>query len=622
MKLTGIKIDNLRGARSVAMTLTKPVTLVCGRNEAGKTSIAEAVVLALSCALPRSLLKKQAAELVSTGAKLASVSVAANAGGTMETEFSATIRASGAMKCDGWAAGPALPYVLDAQRMAGLQVDERRAFLFGLMGAPYNTEAVKAMILRRAGSSPAACAAVAAAVAAMKPGGFPAGERAAVEKAAQYRAEWRAITGEAYGAQKAEDWRPAHVDEPKEEHVDAARRGLATLVAAQETEREALGQARQVLQRVTTIRSDIESLTVASQRLSRAKTKLGADTASLAEWVERVRDLEARAGSAPKVGLVHDLARACALLVGIAGDSAGVAGYHMNGSVAEWGEFAGMDEARGALATYEQTHGKIGAAGDPVALAALPAARSSLQMMQRSIEASTRDHDGAVEAGRRLAHAEAELAKVGEVPSITAASERAAAADRAVEAQRKTLDGLLSAQGAARSAEATERKAREAHGLVTLWVSIAEALAPSGIPAELLASALDPLNRALAAGAEFAQWDRVEVLADMTIRSALMGTPYALMSESQQWRADAMIAACVAELSGVKLLILDRFDVLDVESRGDCLYWLDELVRAGRIDSVLLLGTLKAKPAAEALPENVEAFWIEGGVVAAQEAAR
>jgi hypothetical protein len=74
-----------------------------------------------------------------------------------------------------------------------------------------------------------------------------------------------------------------------------------------------------------------------------------------------------------------------------------------------------------------------------------------------------------------------------------------------------------------------------------------------------------------------------------------------------------MIAAAIAEISGLRLLVLDRFDVLDGKGREDAIYWLDGLAQDSAIDTALIFGTLKALPAG--LPETITPVWIEGGVV-------
>lgn len=157
----------------------------------------------------------------------------------------------------------------------------------------------------------------------------------------------------------------------------------------------------------------------------------------------------------------------------------------------------------------------------------------------------------------------------------------------------------------------TERAA-VLHKDIQQWDQIGSALAPDWIPGELLAEALGPINARLAKSSCSADWLRVVIAADMTI-TADGGRPYALLSESEKWRADAMISEAIAHLSGVRVLTLDRFDVLDLKGRDDLLYWLDELAENGDLDTALITGTLKGLPAR--LPERIDAHWIESGAV-------
>jgi hypothetical protein len=52
---------------------------------------------------------------------------------------------------------------------------------------------------------------------------------------------------------------------------------------------------------------------------------------------------------------------------------------------------------------------------------------------------------------------------------------------------------------------------------------------------------------------------RRAITPDMAITAE--GRAYSLLCESEKWRVDAMIAAAIAELSGVKVMMLDRMDV-------------------------------------------------------------
>jgi hypothetical protein len=83
---------------------------------------------------------------------------------------------------------------------------------------------------------------------------------------------------------------------------------------------------------------------------------------------------------------------------------------------------------------------------------------------------------------------------------------------------------------------------------------------------------------------------------------------YRLLSESERWRVDAMIAEAIAHLSGMRIIVLDRFDVLDQHGRGELLGWLDVLADQKEIDTALVFGTLKEPP--KGLPETIGVHWL------------
>jgi recombinational DNA repair ATPase RecF len=67
MKLTAIKTARFIGARDVDIALSSPVTLICGPNRSGKSSLAEAVRMALTGESVRVSLKKYYVRLVTEG---------------------------------------------------------------------------------------------------------------------------------------------------------------------------------------------------------------------------------------------------------------------------------------------------------------------------------------------------------------------------------------------------------------------------------------------------------------------------------------------------------------------------------------------------------------------------
>ncbi|NBF06071.1 hypothetical protein GV819_27670 [Pseudomonas sp. Fl5BN2] len=139
------------------------------------------------------------------------------------------------------------------------------------------------------------------------------------------------------------------------------------------------------------------------------------------------------------------------------------------------------------------------------------------------------------------------------------------------------------------------------------WTLIADLLAPDGIPGEILAGALKPFNDSLAKGSQVAGWPLVQITAG--------GRTYTLLSESERRRVDALLALAIAEHSGLRFLVLDRFDVLDpppLPARGQLFRLLMAANKAGTLDSAIVCGTLKEKPAK--LPSEINAVWIENGM--------
>ena len=65
------------------------------------------------------------------------------------------------------------------------------------------------------------------------------------------------------------------------------------------------------------------------------------------------------------------------------------------------------------------------------------------------------------------------------------------------------------------------------------------------------------------------------------------------MSKSERWRIDALLGAAVASLSGHRLLVLDEADMLQPSLRPALLGWLDALVTAGHIETVLVMATTR-----------------------------
>ncbi len=323
-----------------------------------------------------------------------------------------------------------------------------------------------------------------------------------------------------------------------------------------------------------------------AEQLDRAKAELD-------EYLPKVEALRLRAAGTARVGLVHDMA---AYL------------QAFNDSDPELVD----EELVALLARYEKEHGKLGAKIDTEAQAELPAHEQGLQVVQNRVRNLQRDLDSATQAKGQFdalapdAEAVDASAEIAEVEDMLAT----ARADR-TKAENQRLD-IVTATAARDAAASKTKQALAHHNDVMAWTKVADALAPDGIPAEMLLDALQPVNAALEQAAIDTDWRQVVIAPDMSITAA--GRPYQLLSESEQWRTDAMIAEVVAELSGLRILMLDRFDVLDMPGRAQCLEWLDSLAFNDVMDTVLLFGTLKALP--DNLADTIAAYWVEDGMIA------
>ena len=122
MKITNITIRNFVGARSVDLKITRPITLICGSNGSGKSSIAEAIRMALVGEPARVSLKKEYKNLITKG-QTAGYAVVKRDG-----ETSAITLPNGAHEHTGkpFQFPPsALNWVLDPGRLASVSSDDR-----------------------------------------------------------------------------------------------------------------------------------------------------------------------------------------------------------------------------------------------------------------------------------------------------------------------------------------------------------------------------------------------------------------------------------------------------------------------------------------------------------------
>jgi hypothetical protein len=568
MKITAIQAKNVIGARDVDVNLSRPVTLFCGANHSGKSSLSEAVRMALIGEPSRVSLKKNYQQLVTEGADVGYAVVEYDRGQSAITLPNGAHEHTGSRR-----PSELLPFVLDAQRFARLDANERRQFLFSLTGLSITGHEVTKRMIER-GCDAAKVEIIAPHLRA----GSDAAHKEAQTKAREAKAAWRAITGETYGAVKAATWKA-----PKQERADdklaPTMEALVRIEAQIETNTGTLGDMNGRAKRAAEQAGKLAELRAKAGGYARIAEKLKRDEAELKQWEAKV----AAAGKAAGQRMPDEPTYTCPSC------SVVLRHDHVDGALVEYTSPPPVDhDAAGRLREYQD----------------------AADLMRRCVANGKRDLAAADAAAQALA--EIEDAGLAEAPDAEEIEALKADTDE-LRRQRSELQKILrELEGAERDAQQADQRTAGAathHADVQQWETIAAALAPDGIPGQMLGEALGPVNGRLVDTAFSTGWMNVAITSDMEITAD--GRQYALLSESERWRVDAMIAETIAHLSGEKLLVLDRVDVLDIEGREDLLFWLDDLASSGDVDTCILFATLKSLPAK--LPDSIQPIWIENG---------
>lgn len=592
MRIDHITAKNFVGARAVDIDLDTPVTIFAGLNGAGKSSLREGISAALTGDVSRVALKKDYPSMITEGAKKAIVALETDAG-----PASLTLPDGKHVGLPVYTA--ALPYVLEPSTFAGIKPDERRTLLFDLTGLPATPEKVKGLLIDRN------CAVKKIdKVIPMLRSGFPAAVKFAEDEAREAKGSWRTVTGEQWGKEKAEGW------EAEIPLFDAKKHASVTeaLAAAEGRLSDANTAVGSVQEKHRAHQAAADSATrnaELAQSVTRIEAKLTTDKEHLAQAEASLLDAQQRAGDAPREGLLHELAKAVREFTVIIADSEGVV-QRDTGSILPWDNYD-FSTAADSYGAYVGQFGEPGGAGDAESRAKLPELTKARDLMKRAVENDERDLAAATAASKAL-QLQADVEKVTE-EEVAAARRSVAAATEQRGKLRADLDALNNAKRAADAAASKTKEAAGYHADIAQWLAIAEALAPDGIPGDMLAEALAPLNHQLSSLAAFAEWAVPVIGTDMTIRAD--GRLYALLSESEKYRVDALLALTIAVISESRIVSFDRFDVLDLKGRGDLLALLDDMTIQGELSTALVFGTLKKVP--EGLPSSTRAHWIEQG---------
>lgn len=560
MKVNSIEVDQYLGLSSALLTLDAKVTVIAGANGVGKSSLVHAVRHALAGELNRVSLKKDADQLVRTGAKRARVRLSTTMGdysvavpGTAkrpETELSP-------------AAVAALPMCLDPILVLATLPDDMRALLRRVTSTTVSPESIAGRLSARGFDR----LRIDRIMPALRKG-FDSARIAAQEATSEARGAWKAVTGEAYGKDKAEGWTcPEGVDVGRE--LDEADNALT---AARNAEAQWHTRNGEALARASALAQEDARRSALRQQAASYSN----DKAEAIKLQAEVDVLETR---------VAELQQQC---------NSGPAGTRYQCPACKSDLMLDKD------VLFEHTPRAV----DPADLVALDeavelqiATRSRLNAVVQRLKVSEPAHL-AVES----------FTDMESSPTVDAAELTALeTATREAEARRDKLREVK------RHKETAARKTAEAaahHKEVGAWTDIAEALAPDGIPGELMRGMLNPVRERLMKSATELGWPLVYVQDDM--RLLIGGRGVHLCSESERYRAAVMFGEAMAFISGLNLLVLDAADILQPSARMELIDWLAK----SPMETVIVTMTLGKAPGE--LGESIQSYWIADGTVTGQ----
>jgi hypothetical protein len=568
MRLNSIFVENFQGLQSATLELPRPITVVTGMNGAGKSSLKEAIGVALG-EPARVSLKKDYGQMVTEGHKKGQVVI------NHDDASSSFTLPKGVVEHSPVAGEEYLHFVLNPQAFAAMDDKSRRGMLFKLSKASASPN-VTIQKLRERGAD----ADKAEKIKSMLLSGFPAAQQSAKDYAAEARGAWKAITGEVYGSEKAEGW--AVTIPEGQDASDANAEDVFKLheTAAAEVEKgvKFLGGLEAKREAAAGYEARKAQLSADAELLERAEIKKGVTELDLSRLVPKVEAMAAELNSLT-VGAESCDCPGCGIALKIAGNK---------------------------VELFDGIKGEVKKRSD-LALE-LTKTKDAVAMLNRTLQND-------VAAVTTAANAKAELDKLladgnqGFDQALFDKTTEALTAQRLKSEQlRAKYNALFDRERLIKSAAAETAKAAAHHQDVVEWVLIEKALAPDGIPTEILKGALQPINDTLAQLSTRAKWPKVEIDTQMAITAG--GRLYGLLSESEKWRCDTLLGLTVSKHAGLKFLVLDRFDVLDLPGRGQLLGMLVGLAKSGELDSAVVCGTLKEKPKDH---PAINAVWIEGG---------
>ena len=222
------------------------------------------------------------------------------------------------------------------------------------------------------------------------------------------------------------------------------------------------------------------------------------------------------------------------------------------------------------------------------------------------------EHQAAVAKKENL---EAELARLQAEPETSIADLDTEIAARQTRLDRGQAFRLAIANYNIRLAQYQETTAKlaAAEQEVIIYDALAKALAPDGIPSQMIAEALDGVNELLDEAATYLFPGRyLHLTGELEI--VLQNSPYVTLSKSAKYRVGVAFQYALSRLTGARVWLIDEADILDDTHQTELINFL--LAKIENFDQIIVFMTAAAPPQMKSVGvDKLQWWWLENGKV-------
>lgn len=551
MKIKKVTVENVLGAPAAELTMSgSPLALVVGDNAIGKSSIREAISLALLGLSDRAGAKKDWDKLVTSGATSGRVLIEFASGETAKLSLPSGKGASPFAGEDDMSK-TLLSFMLGAARFSELKDKDRRSLIAKLYGSAESHEVIANKLIEAGHAEPRVTK-----IKSLLRSGIDAAKAQALAYGTEGKGAWKLITGEQWGIAKGAEWVPSEDQGPKPQRaIIEAQQEVSKLNGEIAALQRSIGSASAVLsaQEIQDLRDR------AAKRVDREKRFKDLDD-SLARFDARLRELNAQVQFAQQ-----DSALACPCCS------------------------ARLSLANDALVEFT------------------PVSAKDRQELNRELQALKSDRDAEHEALQKASSDLTEsnqatdwLRKIDEAPAVNAE-----ALEQDLAAKQARLEAVNAEIVATRhyiSWQTRRDDAATEHADIVAWLALAEKLDDPKLASDGTTDPVSAFNDDLQAVDEALDWPAIQLNSEGEFFAG--GFLIRFVSESDRWKADAAAAIAFARRTQVGMVLLDRADVLAPQARPDLFRFL---AFDSGLESAIVFATLKEPPT---VPEDVAVLWL------------